>query len=168
MTNFKQKLADVNTFIFDVDGVFTNGSLIIMPNGDQVRTMNIKDGYAVQLAIKKGFKIAIISGGKSEGVIKRFQGLGLTDIYMGVHRKTDAFEEYTHLYDINPEHILYMGDDLPDYEVMKKVGIPTCPADAAHEIREISSYISNKKGGEGCVRDIIEQVLKLKGLWVDE
>lgn len=165
MENFKTKLTKVKAFIFDVDGVLTDGSVTLMPDGEQVRIMNIKDGYALQLAVKKGYKIAIISGGKSEMVRKRLHGLGITDIYLGVHTKIDVYKEFIEIYNIAPEDILYMGDDLPDYEVMQRIGVPTCPNDSAIEIKDISIYISDKKGGEGAVRDVIEQVMRVQGNW---
>ena len=165
MENFKTKLSRVKAFIFDVDGVLTDGSVTLMPDGEQVRVMNVKDGYALQLAVKKGYKIAIISGGKSEMVRKRLLGLGITDIYLGVHTKIDVYKELIEIYNISPEEILYMGDDLPDYEVMQQIGVPTCPNDSAVEIKDISIYISDKKGGEGAVRDVIEQVLRVQGHW---
>jgi 3-deoxy-D-manno-octulosonate 8-phosphate phosphatase (KDO 8-P phosphatase) len=165
MENFKTKLTRVKAFIFDVDGVLTDGSVTLMPDGEQVRVMNIKDGYALQLAVKKGYKIAIISGGKSEMVRKRLLGLGITDIYLGVHTKIDVYKELIEIYNISPEEILYMGDDLPDYEVMQRIGVPTCPNDSAVEIKDISIYVSDKKGGEGAVRDVIEQVMRVQGNW---
>ena len=163
--NFKVLLNQVKSFVFDIDGVLTDGSLVLMPDGEQVRTMNIKDGYALQLAIKKGYKIAIISGGKSEATRKRLNGLGITDVYLNARDKTEALNEFSAIYNIDLNNILYMGDDMPDFEVMKKVAVPTCPNDAAAEIKEISIYVSHKKGGEGCVRDVIEQVLRLQGKW---
>jgi len=166
--NFKQLLTQIKAFAFDVDGVLTNGSLTLMPNGEQVRTMNIKDGYALQLAIKKGYKIAIISGGKSEMVKQRLQGLGITDIYQGVQHKIENFKEFIAIYDLKPEEVLYMGDDMPDYEVMTKAGIATCPNDAVPEIKSICIYVSDKKGGEGCVRDVIEQTLKSQDKWIEK
>jgi 3-deoxy-D-manno-octulosonate 8-phosphate phosphatase (KDO 8-P phosphatase) len=163
--NFKELLGQITTFVFDVDGVLTNGQVTLLPDGNQVRTMNIKDGYALQLAVKKGYRIAIISGGKSEMVKKRLNGLGIVDVYMDAQNKIEAFNDFIHSYDIHPDHILYMGDDMPDFEVMQKVAVPTCPFDAVSDIKSISIYISDKKGGEGCVRDVIEQVLRLKKNW---
>ena len=168
MENFKTKLTSVKAFIFDVDGVLTNGSVTLMPDGEQVRVMNIKDGYALQLEAKKGYKICIISGGKSEMVRTRLNGLGITDVYLGTHDKVDHFKEFIEIYKINPDEILYMGDDLPDYGVMQRVGVPTCPNDSAQEIKDISIYISDKKGGEGAVRDVIEQVLRVQDKWFDK
>ncbi len=166
--NFKQLLNKVNTFIFDVDGVLTDGTVLLMPNGEQVRNMNIKDGYALQLAIKKGYRVAIISGGKSEEVRTRMLGLGIQDVYLGVSYKLEKFEEYLLHNELTAEQVLYMGDDLPDYEVMSKAGVAVCPSDAAPEIASICSYISHKKGGEGCVRDVIEQTMRLQNKWFDK
>jgi 3-deoxy-D-manno-octulosonate 8-phosphate phosphatase (KDO 8-P phosphatase) len=165
MKNFKELLGNVKAFAFDVDGVFTDGTILIHPSGELLRTSNTRDGYAVHIAIERGFPIAIISGGKSESVKERFRGLGVTDIYLGVNDKVDALEDFRFKYGLELAEILYMGDDLPDYEVMQRVGIPTCPYDAAPEIRNISAYISNLPGGKGCVRDVIEQVLRLNDKW---
>jgi len=165
MKNFKELLGNVKAFAFDVDGVFTDGTILIHPSGELLRTSNTRDGYAVHIAIERGFPIAIISGGKSESVKERFRGLGVTDIYLGVNDKVDALEDFRFKYGLELAGILYMGDDLPDYEVMQRVGIPTCPYDAAPEIRNISAYISNLPGGKGCVRDVIEQVLRLNDKW---
>lgn len=163
--NFKQLLSGITAFVFDVDGVLTDGSLIIMPTGDQVRTMNIKDGYAMQLAIKNGYKVAIISGGNSESVRKRLTTLGIQDVYLGIKDKVEAFDEFLSAHDLKPGHVLYMGDDMPDYEVMKKAGVAVCPKDAVSDIRSICLYVSDKAGGEGCVRDVIEQVLRVQEKW---
>jgi 3-deoxy-D-manno-octulosonate 8-phosphate phosphatase (KDO 8-P phosphatase) len=163
--NFKTKLKRVKTFLFDVDGVLTDGSIMLLPTGEQVRVMNTKDGYAMQLAIKKGYRIAIITGGKSESVRIRLNGLGITDVYLGISDKLDVFKEYIEIHQLNPDDILYMGDDVPDYEVMQRVGVPTCPVDSAPEIKALCLYVSDKKGGMGCVRDVIEQVMKVQGTW---
>lgn len=163
--NFKVKLNKVNTFIFDVDGVLTNGMLLVMPDGEFLRSMNIKDGYAMQLAIKKGYRIAIISGGHSNGVPIRLQRLGVQDVFMGVANKLDVYNSLLVKYNLDDESILYMGDDLPDLPLIKKCGVPCCPQDAVREIKADSIYISDKNGGDGCVRDIIEQVLRLHGKW---
>lgn len=165
MENFKTKLTRVTTFIFDIDGVLTDGSVTLMPDGEQLRTMNIKDGYALQLAIKKGYKIAIISGGKSESVRKRLNGLGVFDVYLGCDNKMETYDEFILTYEIDPDEILYMGDDVPDYEVMKRIGVPTCPKDSSPEIIDISIYVSHQNGGKGCVRDVIEQVMRVQGKW---
>jgi len=167
MSNFKEGLTKVKAFVFDVDGVFSSSKVILHHSGDLMRTMNIKDGYAVFYGIRKKYLFCIISGGTSESVRIRFQKLGMTDIYLGSHNKVNDLVEFMNKYNLEPENILYMGDDLPDYEVMQMVGVPTCPSDAVEEIRSVSSYISDKAGGEGCVRDVIEQVLRLQGKWMD-
>ncbi|MEY3678717.1 MAG: hypothetical protein RI924_858 [Bacteroidota bacterium] len=163
-----QKLAQIKAFVFDVDGVLTDGTVHVTETGEQLRRFSIKDGYALQLAVKRGFPIAIISGGRSQSVVRRLKGLGIQDIYIGVDAKTDAFEEFLLIHDLQAEQVLYMGDDIPDLPVMKLVGLATCPADAAEEIKAISAYISPKKGGEGCARDVIEKVLKVQDAWMDE
>lgn len=164
--NYKEYLSDITTFIFDVDGVLTNGSIQIGTDGELLRTMDIKDGYAMKHAIDQGFTVAVISGGKNEGVRARLKGLGLTDVYLGCEDKTAQLEEFLDIYDILPEQVLYMGDDIPDLYPMRLVAMPTCPQDAVPEIKEISKYISHRKGGNGCVRDVIEQVLKVQGKWL--
>jgi 3-deoxy-D-manno-octulosonate 8-phosphate phosphatase (KDO 8-P phosphatase) len=162
--NFKQLLNKVRCFIFDVDGVLTDGSLILM-QGDQVRTMNIRDGYAMKAAIEAGYNLAIISGGNSPGVRDRLIKLGVIDIYQGVDDKIKSLNEIVSKYNLEDHEILYMGDDLPDYDGMKRSGVPCCPNDAAPEIAEISVYVSHANGGKGCVRDVIEQVMRLHGKW---
>lgn len=164
--SYKEYLAQINTFIFDVDGVLTDGSIQISTNGELLRSMDIKDGYAMKHARDNGYTICIISGGKNEGVRHRLKGLGITDIYLGCSDKVEQMEEFFDIYDIQPENVLYMGDDVPDFYPMQKVGLPCCPQDAAAEIKEISKYISHKKGGKGCVRDVIEQVMKVQGKWI--
>ncbi|WP_196894381.1 KdsC family phosphatase [Aureivirga marina] len=163
--SYKELMPYIDTFIFDVDGVLTDGIVNVFTNGELVRNMNIKDGYALKTAVDAGYRVCIISGGKNEGVRERLKGLGVTDIYLGAHNKIEQFEEYCDIYDINKQGILYMGDDIPDYWVMKEVGLPACPKDAAPEIQDVSKYISQKKGGKGCVRDVIEQVMKVQGKW---
>ncbi len=163
--SYKEYLEHITTFIFDVDGVLTDGTVTITTKGEMLRRMNIKDGYALKTAVDKGYNICIISGGSNEGVRLRLKGLGIHDIYLGAHDKIKQFEEYLHIYSLKPEEVLYMGDDIPDYPVMKLVGLPTCPQDAAPEIKEISKYISHKNGGKGAVRDVIEQVMKVQGKW---
>lgn len=163
--NYKKKLRNISTFVFDVDGVFTDGTVTLFPSGEQVRKMNIKDGYALQFALKKGYKVAIISGGKSEGVKKRFEYLGVEDVYLACRNKVEALQEIMSKHQLKSDEILYMGDDLPDYEVMKIVGLPCCPENAAPEIRAIAEYVSPINGGEGCVRDIIEQCLRVQEQW---
>ncbi|MFW5759130.1 MAG: KdsC family phosphatase [Bacteroidota bacterium] len=168
MSNYKSLLTQISTFIFDVDGVMTDGVVILSPDGDLLRTMHVKDGYALQYAIKKGYKIIIISGGRSEMVRKRFELLGVDQINLGIVNKMKVFKEVMKSNDLAPENILYMGDDIPDYEVMKEVGVACCPADAAQEIKDVSHYISPVPGGKGCVRDVLEQVMKVQGKWFDE
>lgn len=163
--SYKEIMPQITTFIFDVDGVLTNGIVTVYPDGEMIRNMNIKDGYALKTAITAGYNICVISGGTNEGVRTRLKALGIKNIYLGAHNKLDQFNEYVNLHNIKSEQILYMGDDIPDYPVMKKVGLPCCPKDAAPEIQDISSYVSHKKGGVGCVRDVIEQVLKVQGKW---
>jgi len=166
MDNFKEQLKYIQAFVFDVDGVFSD-NVILHINGDLMRHMNVKDGFAVKTAAQKGIKIGIITGGDSESVRQRFKVLGVKDIYIASGSKMLDFEDFCKKHNLTPNQVLYMGDDIPDYEVMKIVGIAACPADAVHEIKSISHYISDKKGGEGCVRDIIEQVLKSQGKWFD-
>ncbi len=166
--SYKEYLNQITTFIFDVDGVLTDGTLHITSDGQMHRIMNTKDGYAMKTALQQGFNVCIISGGTDEGVRHRLRGLGITDIYLGAHHKTDQLDEYLGIYSINPENVLYMGDDIPDYPVMHGIGLPACPQDAVKEIKEVSKYVSHKKGGEGCVRDVIEQVLKVQGKWMKE
>ena len=156
----------IKAFAFDVDGVFTDGKVYLFPD-DFVRSMNIKDGYAVQYCIKKGYPLAIISGGKSEQIKDRFKKLGVTDIYLGSANKLDLYEDFRVKYGLENKDILYMGDDIPDFVIMEKVGMPACPKDACEEIINTSKYISFAKGGEGCVRDVIEQVLKVQGKWLN-
>lgn len=167
MTNYKEDLSGITTFIFDYDGVLTNGVVLITNSGDQLRTGHVKDGYALQLAIKSGYRVAVISGGYSESMRHRCNALKLTDVFLGVENKIRVFEDYIQRIGVSPEEVLYMGDDIPDYQVMLRVGMPVCPADAAEEIRKISRYISHFNGGEGCVRDIIEQVMKIQGKWMN-
>lgn len=163
--SYKEILPQIDTLIFDVDGVLTNGIVTVFPDGQLVRQMNIKDGYALRAAVKSGFRVCIISGGKNEGVRTRLANLGITDIYLGAHNKIEQFNELVEKYNLNPENIMYMGDDIPDLPVMKLVGMPCCPNDAAREIQQTSKYISDKTGGNGCVRDIIEQVLRVQQKW---
>ncbi|WP_298764763.1 HAD family hydrolase [uncultured Polaribacter sp.] len=163
--SYKQLLPKINTFIFDVDGVLTNGMLTIMPDGELVRHMNVKDGYAMKNALNKGYRICIISGGTNLGVKNRLMALGIEDVFLGAHDKIKQYNLLLEKYNLQPENILYMGDDVPDYPVMKLVGLPACPNDAVREIQQVSKYISDKKGGDGCVRDVIEQVLRVQQKW---
>jgi len=166
--SYKEYLNQITTFVFDVDGVLTDGSLQVSTKGELLRTMNTKDGYAMKMALRAGFTVCIISGGKNEGVRERLRGLGITDIYLGVDDKVEQMDEFFDIYDIKPEQVLYMGDDIPDYYPMKLVGLPCCPQDAVPELKEISLYVSHKNGGDGCVRDVIEQVMKVQGKWMEK
>ena len=166
--SYKELMNDIKAFIFDIDGVLTDGTVHISEDGQLLRQMNIKDGYAMKAAVDKGYPVCIISGGSNEGVRVRLQNLGIKDIYLAAPDKVEKFHEICDAYQLKPEEILYMGDDIPDYEVMKLVGVPTCPNDSAQEIKDISIYISDKKGGEGAVRDVIEQVLKVQDKWLDK
>lgn len=162
-------LKKARAFVFDVDGVMTDGSVIATEDGHFLRNFNIKDGYAIQHAVKQGYPIAIISGGSSKGVTKRFEMLGVKDIYTGQQHKKAAFEEFLAKYNLTPADIIYMGDDLPDYPLLKLAGVACCPADAAIDILSICHYVSPFHGGKGCVRDIIEKTLKIhQKWWVDE
>lgn len=165
---FLQKLHTIKAFIFDVDGVLTDGTVHVTESGEQLRRFNIKDGYALQLAVKRGYPVAVISGAKSLGVISRLKGLGIKSIYTGIDNKMLVFEKFIAENNISQDQIAYMGDDVPDLLIMKKVGLPTCPADAVEEIKAVSLYISPKNGGFGCARDIIEKVLKIQNKWHDE
>lgn len=166
--NFKEYLPHIKAFAFDVDGVLSANCIPLYPNGEPMRMANIKDGYVLQLAIKLGYPIAIITGGKTAAVRTRFEGLGIQDIYLGSSIKTIDFEHFIAKHGLHPTDVLYMGDDIPDLPVMKLVGMPTCPSDAAAEIKAISCYVSNYRGGEGCVRDVIEQVLKAQNKWLTD
>lgn len=167
MKSYKEKLPNITTFIFDVDGVFTNGEVMLFEN-QVVRTMHSKDGYAVQYASKIGFKIFVITGGYSEEVKLRLLNLGVKEVHLRTHNKLIVYNEIKTKHQLNDSEILYMGDDIPDYEVMTKVGVATCPQDAAPEIKSISHYQSPINGGKGCVRDVIEQTLRVHGKWFGE
>ncbi len=164
MSEYLTKLHDIDTFIFDVDGVMTDGNIYLV-NGTMSRKMSTRDGYALRKAVDKGYKVIVITGGSSEDVKKRLNLLKIDLVYLGVQNKLDRLEDLVISESLNLENCLYMGDDWPDYECMKAVGLPVAPADAIHELKEISKYISPFRGGEGCVRDIIEQVLKVQGNW---
>ena len=158
----------IRLFVLDVDGVLTDGSLLLLNDGQMVRRMNIKDGYALQLAVKKGYQVLVISGGNSDAVKTRLEKLGVTNVHMSVLDKKEVLKSYMKEHDLGKQEVLYMGDDMPDIGVMQMAGLPCCPSDAVAEIRDISNYISPLKGGEGCVRDVIEKVLKLNAHWNDD
>lgn len=163
--NYKTYLNKIKTFIFDVDGVLTDGKVLITSEGEVYRAFDTKDGFALKCALMQGFKIAIITGGNNEGIKQRFKEFGIYDIYLGSLNKIAAYQDLINNYTLNPEEILYIGDDIPDIPVMEKVGVSCCPFDAVPDVKEIVDYVSHKKGGEGCVREIIEQVLRVQGKW---
>ena len=164
--SYKQLMPHITTFILDVDGVLTNGMVTVFPNGELVRQMNIKDGYALKTAIDAGYRICIISGGSNEAVRKRLQGLGITEIYLGAHDKIKQYYQLVDKYNLLPENILYMGDDVPDYPVMELGGLSLrSSVMPLLRLKEISKYISPRKGGEGCARDVIEQIMRVQGNW---
>jgi len=155
----------ITTFIFDIDGVLTDGTVLVLENGLQARRMSIRDGYALQLAIKRGYRLLVISGANASPVTDRLNKLGIKEVHMTVLHKRSFVEKYMTANNLEADEVLYMGDDLPDQDVMSLVGLPVCPADAVEEIRAISKYISPSNGGNGCVRDVIEQVLKCNDDW---
>lgn len=159
-------LKKIRAIVFDVDGVLSSETIYLHPNGEPMRSVNIKDGYALQFAVKCGMIVAIITGGKTEAVRKRYEGLGIKDVYLGAAVKINEYNQLKEKYQLADEEILYMGDDIPDYEVMQLCGCACCPADAAPEIKEISTYISYRNGGYGCGRDVVEQVLRAQGKWM--
>ena len=163
--NILELFSPIRTFVFDIDGVMTNGSLLVTETGDLLRTMNIRDGYATELAVKKGYNVWVISGGKQEAPAIRLRKLGVQEIHIAVPDKKVLLAELLIKYNTAPSEVLYMGDDIPDYAVMQMCGLATCPADAAPEIKSVAQYISPFAGGTGCVRDVIEKVLKLNGDW---
>ncbi len=166
MDFYLSKLKNIKAFVFDVDGVFTDGKVYILPNGAElVRSMHTKDGLAVKRAIDTGFKIAIITGGNNNNIIERFEYLGVKDIYLNASEKSEFFCDFLQHNSLSREEVAYMGDDIPDIEPMKLSHLAACPSDAVTEVKEIVDYISPFKGGEGCVRDLIEKVLKIQGKW---
>jgi len=167
MANFKEDLVNVKAFIFDIDGVLSTQTIALNAFGIPNRTVNLRDGYAIQLAVRKGYNICVISGSSSKEYRKRLKLLGVKDIYLNSKSKLEHFNSFLKKYNLRKSDVLFMGDDIPDYEVMKEAGLPVCPSDADSEIRQVASYVSDKKGGEGCVRDVIEQVLRLHNKWMD-
>ena len=161
-------LTKIKALFFDVDGVLSCETIQMSSDGEPMRTVNIKDGYAIQFAVKCGLHIAIITGGRTEAIRYRYEKLGVKDIYLGASVKIKQYDELLQKYDLKPEEVLYMGDDIPDFEVLKLVGLPCCPADAAPEIKSICKYISQREGGHGCGRDVIEQVLRAQGKWMTQ
>jgi len=168
MSSINYNLKQIKAFAFDVDGVLSADIVPLHPNGEPMRMMNIKDGYAIQLAVKTGYQVAIITGGNTEAVRLRFVRLGMQYIYMNCHEKTGAMRDFLKKTGLSPEEVVYVGDDIPDYKIMQMVGLPIAPANAAPEIKEIAKYISQKEGGEGLAREIIEQTMKAQGKWMGE
>ena len=164
--NYKELLKEITTFILDVDGVLTNGKILVTSKGKMLREMNTKDGFIIKYALGKGFKIFIISGGTNKGVKERLKDLGIEEIFLGEHTKKDTYDKLIKKYNLKKNEIVYMGDDIPDIPVMKKIGVPCCPNDAVPDVKQISIYISKKNGGQGCVRDIIEQTLRVQNKWL--
>ncbi len=159
-------LQKIRAIIFDVDGVLSAETITLNAEGEPLRTVNIKDGYAIQLAIKLGLRIVILTGGKTSSVRLRYEGLGVEDVYMGCAVKIETYESFLQKYGLADEEVMYMGDDIPDLEIMRRVGCPVCPKDACPEIKEVSIYVSDRNGGYGCGRDVIEQTLRAQGKWV--
>lgn len=159
-------LQKIRAIIFDVDGVLSAETISLSAEGEPLRTVNIKDGYAIQLAMKLGLRIVILTGGRTQSVRKRYEGLGVEDVYMGCAVKIETYDEFLKKYDLKDVEVMYMGDDIPDLEIMRRVGCPVCPKDACPEIKEVSLYVSEKRGGYGCGRDVIEQTLRAQGKWV--
>ena len=166
--SYKKKLSQITTFIFDVDGVLTDGSVILESSGEMVRTMHTKDGYALQHAVKKGYHIVIISGGSSVMVKKRLEGLGIEHIYLGKDHKLPVLNEHLQKHNISINQVLYMGDDIPDLPCLKVVGVSSCPKDASVEVREVCYYIYHINGGKGCARDVLEQTMRIQNKWMDD
>ena len=164
--NTLQKFIPVNTLIFDMDGVLTDGGLLIMPGGEWLRRMHIRDGYALQLAVRAGYRVVVITGSSSEPVKQRLNTLGIQEVYQQVGNKLQLMKELMNQKNNNPQEVMYMGDDVPDLEVMRKAGVSCCPADACRDILEMADYISPVKGGEGCVRDVIEKIMRVQGKWM--
>ena len=163
--NLIEQFKQIKTFVFDLDGVLTDGSLLILPGNEFIRTMNIKDGYAIQLAVKKGYQVVIISGSVSKPCAERLDYLGVKNVFMKVKDKEEVLAQFLLANNLKWEETLFMGDDIPDLEVMKVVGLAACPADAVPEIKAVSGFISTAGGGKGCAREVIEKVLKLNDHW---
>ena len=167
MISYKEKLNHINAFMFDVDGVLTNGDILLI-GGDIIRTLNSKDGYALQYASKMGYKIFIVTGGNSAEIKDRLLGLGVTEVHLASYNKMNVYSDILLRHELTEQEILYMGDDIPDYEVMNRSGVSTCPQDAVSEIKEIADYQSPFNGGKNCVRDVIEQTLRVQGKWFSD
>lgn len=161
-------LKKIKALVFDVDGVLSSSTIVLSSTGEPLRTINIKDGYAIQLAVKRGFHVAIITGGKTEAVRKRYEGLGVTDLYLGSNVKLLAYDDFKQKHGLNDDEVLYMGDDIPDLEVLSRVGCPCCPADACPDVKQMCLYVSDYNGGYGCGRDVVEQVLRAHDKWLGD
>jgi 3-deoxy-D-manno-octulosonate 8-phosphate phosphatase (KDO 8-P phosphatase) len=168
MSGISYDLTKIKGFVFDVDGVLSPSTIPMSDKGEPIRMVNIKDGYALQLAIKLGYKIAIITGGKTEGIRIRYAGLGITDIYLGASTKLPILQQWLNKTGLSSDQVMYMGDDIPDLPALRKVGLPAAPYDAVAEVKETAIYISRFTGGYGCARDIIEQTLKAHGQWLKD
>lgn len=168
MSSIDYNLTKIKGIAFDVDGVLSPSTIPLSENGEPLRMVSIKDGYAIQLAVKRGLKLAIITGGNTAGVEKRFRGLGMTDVYMGCAHKLPMLEVWMNQVNLSPDEVIFVGDDIPDIPALKTVGLPCCPADAATEVRAVCRYISPRHGGYGVGRDILEQVLKAQDLWMSD
>ena len=162
---FLDKLKYIRAFVLDIDGVLTDGTVHVTETGEQLRKFHVRDGYAMQRALKSGLLICIISGGRSQSVVHRFSGLGITEVHLGIESKAEVFQDFLKQHQLDAGQVAYIGDDIPDIPVMKLAGLPVCPADAVPEVKACSLYISRYKGGEGCVRDLIERVLKIQEKW---
>jgi 3-deoxy-D-manno-octulosonate 8-phosphate phosphatase (KDO 8-P phosphatase) len=167
MANFTEDLQKIKAFVFDIDGVLSKQTITLDIDGNPLRTINLRDGYALQLAVKNGYHVCVISGGNSIPFKIRLNSLGVEKVYLNVSDKADILDKFIREMNLQPDEVLYMGDDIPDYHVMKMAGVAVCPGDADNEIKQISIYISDKTGGDGCVRDVIEQVMRLHGKWMN-
>lgn len=168
MSGIPYDLTRIKAFAFDVDGVLSASTIPLYPTGEPMRMINIKDGYAIQLAVKYGYEVAVITGGNTEAVRKRFEGLGVKDVFMGVGVKLPVFEQWLRDRQLDRSEVLFMGDDIPDLEIMQNVGLPACPADAAIDVKQIATYTSPMRGGKGCARDVIEQTMRAQGNWLSD
>jgi 3-deoxy-D-manno-octulosonate 8-phosphate phosphatase (KDO 8-P phosphatase) len=162
-----EKLHNISAIVLDIDGVLTDATVLVTEAGEQLRRFNVRDGYAMQLAVRRGYRICAISGGKSQSVVLRLKGLGITEVHLGIDRKLKVYEEFILQNKLTAGQVLYVGDDIPDIPVMKVAGVAACPSDAVEEVKAVSHYISPYAGGHGCVRDILEKVLKIQGKWFD-
>ncbi len=164
---FLQQLPGITAIVLDIDGVLTDATVLVSESGEQLRTFNVRDGYAIKLAIRKGIRIAAISGGRAKSVVARLESLGVAEVFLGVEHKLPVYLDFISRHGLDPQQVMYMGDDIPDIVPMKRCGVPVCPNDAVAEVKALSAYISPFGGGKGCVRDVLEKVLKLQGKWYD-